>query len=179
MSNDDWALDEARQMARAALRGKWGLFGGSSRRRTLGVKAVERVKAFGAKQLEGSHMFLLTLLVVAQVSSPQASATASPVQPLTVSWPAHIDISAASTANFERFNHGSGSMLVQVKCDGSKTPMIPPTRDIDGDLRSALMTFVSDAKVAAGASCHDQIFVVQFEVPSGNMTETQLPAPAR
>ena len=124
-------------------------------------------------------MFFFTLAVVAQVSSPQPSVTTPPSQPLTISWPAHIDISAGSAANFERFNHGSGSMLVTIKCDGSKGPMIPPTQDIDGDLRSALMNFLSEAKVTAGASCHDLTFVVQFDVPSGNMTETQLPSPPR
>ena len=115
--------------------------------------------------------------VAAQASSPQPSATAPNSQPMSISWPAHIDISAGSASNFERFNHGSGTMLVTVKCDGSKTPMIPPTPDIDGDLKSALMTFVSNAKVTAGPSCRDENFVVQFEVPNGNMTETQLPLP--
>ena len=124
-------------------------------------------------------MFFFTLAVVAQASSPQPSVTAPTNQPLTISWPTHIDISAGSAANFERFNHGSGSMLVTVKCDGSKSPMIPPTQDIDGDLRSALMKFLSEAKVTAGALCHDRTFVVQFEVPSGNMTETELPPPPR
>lgn len=122
-------------------------------------------------------MFLFALPVVAQASSPPPATTAPTVQPLTISWPTRIDISAGSAANFERFNHGSGTILVAVKCDGSKTPVIPPTPDIDGDLRAALEKFVSETKVTPGASCHNQVFVVQFEVPSGNMTETELPPP--
>lgn len=122
-------------------------------------------------------MFFFTLLAIAQVSSPQPSATALVNQPMSVAWPARIEISAESAANFARFNHGAGSMLVTVKCDGNKTPMIPPTPDIDGGLKSALMNFLSQATVTAGASCHDQMFVVRFEVPSGNTTETALQPP--
>jgi hypothetical protein len=96
---------------------------------------------------------------------------------MTISWPTRIDISPASVSNFERFNQGSGSFLVTVKCDGSKTPMIPPTRDIDSDLKSVLLNFISQTKVDVGAQCHDEAFIVNFEVPSGNMTETEMPPP--
>jgi hypothetical protein len=122
-------------------------------------------------------VFFFMIPVVAQASSPQPAATAPANQPLNVAWPARIEISPDSAANFARYNQGSGSMLVTVKCDGSKTPMIPPAPDIDGGLKSALMTFVSQTTVTAGASCHDQMFVIRFEVPSGNMTETAMPPP--
>jgi len=122
-------------------------------------------------------MFFFTPAVIAQAASPQPSVTAPASQPLTISWPAHIAISAGSVANFERSNQGSGSFLVIVKCSGNKSAMIPPTSDIDADLRSALMNFISETKVTPGPSCRDQMFVVRFEVPSGNMTETELGPP--
>jgi hypothetical protein len=121
-------------------------------------------------------LFFFTHPVVAQ-ASPAPSFTSPARQPLTVSWPSNIAISPASAANFERSNQGSGTILVTIKCNGTKNAIIPPTPDIDGDLKAALMRFVSDAKVAAGASCRDQTFIVHFEVPSGNMTETELQAP--
>ena len=123
-----------------------------------------------------AHLLFFTLPVIAQVS-PKPSAPAPGSQRLTISWPASIDISPASVANFERSNQGSGTILITVKCDGKKNAMIPPTPDIDGDLRSALMKFVSDTKVTAGTACHDETFIVHFEVPSGNMTETELQPP--
>jgi hypothetical protein len=122
-------------------------------------------------------LFFLLALLIAQVPSPQASAAVSPMQPLVISWPARIDISAASAANFNRFNQGSGTIMVSIGCNGNKNPMIPPSPDIDSDLKSALTKFLSDTKVTAGKSCHSQTFIVHFEVPSGNMTETELPPP--
>ncbi len=120
-------------------------------------------------------MLLLTLLLFAQTSSPSPPPVAS--QAMTVSWPAQIDISAASASNFRRFNQTFGSFIVAVKCDGTKAAMIFSTPDVDADLTSALRNFVAQTKVVAGTTCQDESFVVRFEVPSGNMTETQLPQP--
>lgn len=122
-------------------------------------------------------MLLFALLLFAQTSSPSPPAVAS--QPLTVVWPARINISAASASNFQRYNQSFGSFIVGVKCDGTKAAMIFSTPDIDADLKSALASFVGQTKVVAGTSCQDESFVVHFEVPSGNMTETQLPPPPR
>lgn len=122
-------------------------------------------------------MFFFNAAVVAQ-ASPTPSITSPASQPLTISWPSNIAISPAAAANFARSNQGSGTILVSIKCDGTKNAMIPPTPDIDGDLKAALMKFISDTKVTAGPSCHDQAFIVHFEVPSGNMTETELKPPS-
>gem|GEM_PF-4008379 len=121
-------------------------------------------------------MFFFTLPVVAQ-ASPAPSLNSPVSQPLTISWPSNIAISPGSAANFERSNQGSGTIFVTIKCDGTKNAIIPPTPDIDSDLKSALMKFVLDTKVTAGASCRDQAFIVHFEVPGGNMTELELPPP--
>jgi hypothetical protein len=120
-------------------------------------------------------MLLSALLLFAQSASPSPPGLAG--QPMSVSWPAHIDISTASASNFARYNQSSGTILVMVKCDGTKAAMVPTTADIDGDLKSALMNFVSQTKVVAGTGCQDETFIVHFDVPSGNMTETQLPRP--
>jgi len=96
-----------------------------------------------------------------------------------VSWPANIDISSASATNFNRFNRDFGSIIVIIKCDGSKSSIIPPTTDIDSDLRSALTKFVSDTKVTVGTQCHEQMFLVRFHVPSGTMNEVEVSPPHR
>lgn len=69
-------------------------------------------------------MFLLLSLLVAQASSPQPSAPTDSA--LTISWPTHIDISASSEANFNRYNQGSGTIMVTINCNRGKSPMIPP-----------------------------------------------------
>ena len=91
----------------------------------------------------------------------------------------HIEISPASVANFDRFNQGVGTIIVIVKCDGTKSAIIPPTPDIDSDLRSALMKFVSDAQVSVGAQCYEQMYLVGFHVPSGSMTVVTVSPPPR
>ena len=91
----------------------------------------------------------------------------------------HIDISPASVANFDWFNQGVGTIIVTVKCDGTKSAMIPPTPDIDSDLRSALMKFVSDTQVSVGAQCQEQMYLVGFHLPSGSMSEVEISPPRR
>lgn len=123
-------------------------------------------------------MFLSTLLLLAQTAaSPSPPAVTS--QPMTISWPARVDISAASASNFQRFNQApSGTFILIVKCDGTKAAMVFSTPDIDADLKSSLMNFVKQTKVVAGTSCQDETFAVHFAISSGTMTETQLPPPA-
>jgi hypothetical protein len=118
--------------------------------------------------------FLLALLL-AQVPTP---APAPATGPLTISFPAHIDISASSAANFARFNHdGFGSFIVSIKCDGTKAPIIPLTADIDADLKVVLLRFLDQTNVTAGKNCQGAIFIVSFGVPSGSMNEVELKPP--
>ncbi|HET9392253.1 MAG TPA: hypothetical protein VFO29_01835 [Candidatus Rubrimentiphilum sp.] len=120
-------------------------------------------------------MTVLFAFLLAQVATP-APAPAAP--PLTTTWPARIEISAPSATTFARFNHeGFGSILVGIKCDGTKTPIIPPTPDIDADLKAVLMHFVDAITVTAGKDCETTIYLVRFEVPSGSVTEVELPPP--
>ena len=112
--------------------------------------------------------FLLAVLVALAATPTPAPATA----PLTVSFPTRIDISASSAANFARFNHdGFGSFIVIIKCDGSKNPIIPPTPDIDSDLKAVLMRFVDQTTVTAGSGCQTAVFLVGFGVPGGLVKE--------
>ena len=121
-------------------------------------------------------MILFLALLLAQVPAPTPAATGA----LTVSFPGRIDISASSSANFARFNHdGFGSFIVGIKCDGTKAPIIPPTPDIDTDLKGALLRFLDQTTVTAGKDCHSAVFVVRFEVPGGSVTEVALPPPGK
>ena len=120
-------------------------------------------------------MSLVLALLLAQAATP-APAPVAP--PLTISFPTRVDISASSTANFERFNHdGYGSFMVSIKCDGSKAPMIPPTPDIDADLKAVLLHFLDQTTVTAGKNCQGAVFLIGFGVPSGTMTEIELKPP--
>ena len=122
-------------------------------------------------------MILLFALLLAQPVT--AAATPAPPTALTVAFPAHIDISASSAANFARFNHdGFGSFIVSIHCDGTKIPMIPPTADIDGDLKTVLTGFLNETVVTPGKGCETTVFIVRFEVPSGSVTEVALPPPS-
>jgi hypothetical protein len=121
---------------------------------------------------------LFPLTAFAQ-ASPQPSSAESAGNGLSVSWPAHIDISPASATNFDRFNEDIGTIIVFVKCDGTKSAIIPPTPDIDDALRSSLANFVQEARVTVGSGCHDKMFLVGFHVPSGAMTEVEASPPPR
>lgn len=118
------------------------------------------------------------LAAIAQ-TPPQPSSTASAASGLTVSWPAQIDISPASVTNFNRFNKDVGTIIVFVKCDGTKSAIVPPTPDIDDALRSSLANFVQAAQVTVGPDCRDKMFLVGFHVPSGTMTEVEASPPPR
>ena len=118
---------------------------------------------------------ILFALLLAQAATPTPAATTAP---LTLSFPTRIEVSASSATNFARFNHdGFGSFIVSIKCDGSKIPIIPPTPDIDSDLKTVLMRFLDQTIVTIGTGCQTAIFVVRFEVPNGSVTEVALPPP--
>ena len=115
-------------------------------------------------------------LVIAQAASPTPSA--SPSVPLAISWPARVKISSASATNFSAFNHdGFGSIILTIGCDGIKNPFIPPTRDIDADLKSALAQFVDQTVVIVGRGCEGKAFLIRFKVPSGDAKEIELLPP--
>ena len=129
--------------------------------------------------LKEHFLFLILALILAQAPSPTPTLTPGPATaPLTVSWPTRIEISASSATHFAGFNHdGFGSIIVSVNCDGSKSPIIPPTPDIDADLKAALMRFLEQTSVTAGSRCQPKVYIVRFEVPSGSVTEIELPPP--
>lgn len=115
--------------------------------------------------------------LAAQAATP--APTASPgTQGMTISWPPRIDISSRSAAVFNGYNRGVGSIMVMIKCDGTKSSFIPPTPDIDDALRVALTKFVADTQVTVSQPCSDQVFLVGFHVPSGDMTEVPVPPPS-
>lgn len=120
---------------------------------------------------------IFPLVAIAQASPQPSSSLAA--SGLSVSWPAQIDISPASVANFSRFNKDVGTIIVFVKCDGTKSAIVPPTPDIDDALRSSLASFVQAAQVTVGSDCHDKMFLVGFHVPSGTMTEVEASPPPR
>ena len=123
-----------------------------------------------------SFLCVLSTPAAAQVTTPEP--TASPgSHGMVVSWPPRIDISSRSAAVFNGYNRDVGSMIVMIKCDGTKSSIIPPTPDIDSDLRAALTKFVADTQVTVSQPCSDQVFLVGFHVPSGDMTEVPLPPP--
>jgi len=116
--------------------------------------------------------------LVGQAAAP--APTASPgTQGMSILWPPRIDISSRSAAVFNGYNRGAGSIMVMIKCDGTKSSFIPPTPDIDDTLRVALTKFVADTQVMVSQPCSDQAFLVGFHVPSGDMTEVPLPPPSR
>ena len=122
-------------------------------------------------------MIFVPALLLALVATPSPAPAAAP---LTISWPERIAISASSAANFARFNHdGYGSFMLIIKCDGSKNPIIPPTPDIDSDLKAVLLRFLNQTTVTAGSGCQSAVFIVRFDVPSGSITEVALPPPRR
>jgi hypothetical protein len=121
----------------------------------------------------------MSLILAALLAQASAATPAPAGGPLTISFPAQIVISAPSAANFARFNHdGFGSFIVSIKCDGSKTPLIPPTPDIDAGLKAVLLRFLDQTAVSAGKGCQGANFIVRFDVPSGAVTEVALPAPS-
>lgn len=133
------------------------------------------------------HLLRLALIIGAAALLPAPLAaqpgtlapTASPGnQGMTISWPPRIDISSRSAAVFNGYNRGVGSIMVTVRCDGTKSSFIPATPDIDDALRAALTKFVADTQVTVSQPCSDQVFLVGFHVPSGDMTEVPIPPPS-
>ena len=116
-------------------------------------------------------LFMLAMLL--------ATLVAQALPGLSVIWPAHIEVAASSAQNFSRHNQGTvGTILVSLKCDETMTPLIPPTPDIDTDLRASLSKFLGAVTFTAGAGCVSKTFAVRFDVQSGVVTETELPPPS-
>jgi hypothetical protein len=137
-------------------------------RYALSISAASMVFAASAV------FYALTQSSTAEAATPEPSASPE-TQGLTISWPTHIDISARSAAVFNGYNRGVGSITVIIRCDGTKSSFIPPTPDIDDCLRAVLTKFVADTQVTIRQPCTNQVFLVGFHVPSGDMTEVALP----
>lgn len=110
--------------------------------------------------------------------SPEPSATATAcVVPtpsaVAVSGPKRITISQASVANFEVYNHdGYGSLIVIVHFDGTVRALVPPTRDIDPDLRMVLEALAKDVHENPTIACGvaSAIVLIRFTVPDGRIS---------
>jgi hypothetical protein len=113
----------------------------------------------------------------AQAATPEPT-TSPESQGIAISWPQRIEISSRSAAIFNGYNRDVGSIIVIIKCDGTKSSIIPPTPDIDDNLRAALTKFVADTQVTVTGPCREQMFLVGFHVPSGDMTEVPVSPPS-
>ncbi|HEY1654725.1 MAG TPA: hypothetical protein VGF86_06405 [Candidatus Tumulicola sp.] len=88
-----------------------------------------------------------------------------------------MNISVSSAQNFAHYSGNMGNVLVSIKCDGTKSPFIPPTPDIDGDLKASIMHFLDQTTVTPGKPCHGKTYVIHFDVTNGSVTEDELPPP--
>jgi hypothetical protein len=94
-----------------------------------------------------------------------------------IHWPDRIIISPSSSENFEHFNpQGYGTFFVITRYDGSVTPLIPHTHDIDADLRAVLETLAHDITSQPVIACGNVtgIFIVRFDVPSGKVYHVEV-----
>jgi len=124
-----------------------------------------------------------TLEARALDASPQPDETPCPMAtPSTfhLSYPDRVPISPESAENFEHYNQdGHGSMLVITRWDGSVKAVVPPTLDIDSQLNDVLRQFARKIAVTPTIACGltTSVLMVQFAVPSGKISVTQMHAP--
>ena len=118
----------------------------------------------------------ISFIIASQTATPQPCAVA-PQSALTLSVPTEVHITRGSAENFVRYNHdGNGSLLVIVNEDGTTKPLVPPTKDIDGELRSTLVDFAKHVSISPTVMCTNAaaILLVRFDVPSGRIRWTPL-----
>jgi hypothetical protein len=112
--------------------------------------------------------------------APDPFATVCPGEPAalpSVVAPARVAISAASIANFKTHDTGDRiELLIGMRQDGHGEAYIPPTNDIDPELRQALAAFARGVTIKSplpGCARWAALVIVSINAPDGTVRTVQ------